>query len=135
MVFVSHDRYFIDKLATRIFEVEDGRVHVFPGNYEDYLWRKGGGGQAPAATESETEPAPAEPEENGASATAGSADQRLNPIRLRQMKERRGEIEEEVTRLEAEIADCEAALGNFVNAEETRRVSACWTRAAPTSKP
>ncbi len=43
VVFVSHDRYFIDKLATRIFEIEDGHVHVFPGNYEDYLWRKQGG--------------------------------------------------------------------------------------------
>src|SRR5207247_2175326 len=42
VVFVSHDRYFIDKLATRVFEVEDGRVHIFPGNYEDYLWRKSG---------------------------------------------------------------------------------------------
>ena len=31
VVFVSHDRYFIDKLATRVFEVEDGRVHVYPG--------------------------------------------------------------------------------------------------------
>jgi ATP-binding cassette subfamily F protein 3 len=31
VVFVSHDRYFIDKLATRIFEVENGRVHVYPG--------------------------------------------------------------------------------------------------------
>ena len=40
VVFVSHDRYFIDKLATRIFEIGDGRVEVFPGNYEDYLWRK-----------------------------------------------------------------------------------------------
>ncbi len=42
VVFVSHDRYFIDKLATRVFEVGDGEVHVFPGNYEDYLWRKDG---------------------------------------------------------------------------------------------
>ena len=42
LVFVSHDRYFIDKLATRIFEIEGGEVRVFPGNYEDYLWRKGG---------------------------------------------------------------------------------------------
>jgi len=39
VVFVSHDRYFIDKLATRVFEIGDGRVEVFPGNYEDYLWR------------------------------------------------------------------------------------------------
>src|SRR4051812_2087995 len=40
VVFVSHDRYFIDKLATRVFEIGSGRVEVFPGNYEDYLWRK-----------------------------------------------------------------------------------------------
>src|SRR5277367_4505364 len=43
VVFVSHDRYFIDNLAARIFEIEEGHVHVYPGNYEDYLWRKGGG--------------------------------------------------------------------------------------------
>jgi ATP-binding cassette, subfamily F, member 3 len=45
VVFVSHDRYFIDKLATRVFEIGDGKVEVFPGNYEDYLWRKQGGQQ------------------------------------------------------------------------------------------
>src|SRR5277367_2294140 len=43
VVFVSHDRYFIDNLAARVFEIEEGHVHVYPGNYEDYLWRKGGG--------------------------------------------------------------------------------------------
>src|SRR6266481_437855 len=43
VVFVSHDCYFIDKLATRVLEVGDGAVHVFPGNYEDYMWRKEGG--------------------------------------------------------------------------------------------
>jgi ATP-binding cassette subfamily F protein 3 len=43
VLFVSHDRYFIDGLATRVFEVEDRRVHIYPGNYEDYLFRKQGG--------------------------------------------------------------------------------------------
>ena len=43
VVFVSHDRYFIDKLATRVFEIGDGKVEIYPGNYEDYLWRKQGG--------------------------------------------------------------------------------------------
>ena len=42
VVFVSHDRYFIDKLATRVFEIGDGKVEIYPGNYEDYLWRKQG---------------------------------------------------------------------------------------------
>src|SRR5258708_29684013 len=37
---------FRSKLATRIIEIEDGRVDVYPGNYEDYLWRKQGGGSA-----------------------------------------------------------------------------------------
>ena len=44
-MFVSHDRYFIDKLATRVFEIGDGTVEVYPGNYEDYLWRKQGGAE------------------------------------------------------------------------------------------
>src|SRR6266851_6211091 len=43
VLFVSHDRYFIDGLATRVFEVEDRRLHIYPGKYEEYLWRKQGG--------------------------------------------------------------------------------------------
>src|SRR5258705_4821098 len=43
VLFVSHDRHFIDGMATRVFEVEDRRLHIYPGNYEDYLWRKQGG--------------------------------------------------------------------------------------------
>src|SRR5438132_185588 len=42
VVLVSHDRYFIDKLATRVFEIGGGRVEIYPGNYEDYRWRKEG---------------------------------------------------------------------------------------------
>ncbi|MFP5276896.1 MAG: ribosomal protection-like ABC-F family protein [Acidobacteriota bacterium] len=40
VVFVSHDRYFIDRLATRILEVENGAITLFEGNYEDYLRKK-----------------------------------------------------------------------------------------------
>ncbi len=60
VVFVSHDRYFIDKLATRVFEVGDGRVEVYPGNYEDYRWRKEGGAarlQEAVAFSAKTQPA------------------------------------------------------------------------------
>ena len=52
-----------------------------------------------------------------------AGEKRLNPIKLRQMKERQASIEEEVTKLEAEIADYEAALSNFVSVEETRRIT------------
>jgi ATP-binding cassette subfamily F protein 3 len=123
VVFVSHDRYFIDKLATRVVEVEDGRVHVYPGNYEDYLWRKQGGGSgAPAAGESPAAPPPAPADAPAPAEPARTAAGRLNPIKLRQMKERSHAIEDEVTRLEVEVGDYEAALGNFVSVEETKRV-------------
>ncbi len=42
VVFVSHDRYFIDRLATGVLEVEGGNVISYEGNYEDYLRRKEG---------------------------------------------------------------------------------------------
>ncbi len=123
VVFVSHDRYFIDKLATRIIEVDAGKVQVYPGNYEDYQWRKQGGGQPPASDEpsaAAVEEAIAAP---AAAELAKSSERRLNPIKLRQMKERRHEIEEEVTRLEAEIAEYESSLAHFVSVDETQRVN------------
>ena len=125
VVFVSHDRYFIDKLATRVIEVGDGQVQVYPGNYEDYLWRKQGGGSAPAPTDEAPAAAlPPTPAETSApSEPARASATRLNPIKLRQMKERSHAIEDEITRLEVEIADYEATLGNFVNVEETKRIT------------
>jgi ATP-binding cassette subfamily F protein 3 len=126
VVFVSHDRYFIDKLATRVFEIGEGQVLVFPGNYEDYLWRKQAG--------SEREAVPANLESNGRvradivstadepqALTANSKQKRINPIKLKQMQDRLQEVEEEVARLETEIAQAETALQVFVSVEETQR--------------
>jgi ATP-binding cassette subfamily F protein 3 len=120
VVFVSHDRYFIDKLATRVFEVGDGQVHVFPGNYEDYLWRKQGGAAVvtPAVVSKNGAPAQQAPV---VAEEAESKQKRVNPIKLKQMKERCVEIEEQISRLEAGIAECENALTSFVSATETAR--------------
>jgi ATP-binding cassette subfamily F protein 3 len=41
LVFVSHDRYFVDKLANKVIEVGGGDAPVYPGGYEDFLyWKK-----------------------------------------------------------------------------------------------
>jgi ATP-binding cassette, subfamily F, member 3 len=40
LIFVSHDRYFVDKLATKIIEIGHGDASVYPGNYEEFLWSK-----------------------------------------------------------------------------------------------
>jgi ATP-binding cassette subfamily F protein 3 len=128
VIFVSHDRYFIDRLATRVFEVADGKVHVYPGNYEDYLWRKEGGSDALAAATAAAslpEIAPVVAAVNGASANGAEKDKarRVNPIKLKQMQERLTAVEAEMPQLETAIAETEAALGNYVSAEETARLS------------
>jgi len=41
LIFVSHDRYFVDKLATKVIEVGGGQTLVYPGGYEDFVyWKK-----------------------------------------------------------------------------------------------
>ena len=40
MIFVTHDRYFLDVIATRIIELADGRCFSHPGNYTAYLESK-----------------------------------------------------------------------------------------------
>ena len=38
LIFVSHDRYFVDKLATKVIDIGGGEAVVYPGNYEEFLW-------------------------------------------------------------------------------------------------
>jgi ATP-binding cassette subfamily F protein 3 len=145
VVFVSHDRYFIDKLATRVFEVGGGKVEVFPGNYEDYLWRKQGGqhvaptledvpGVSKAKSESSGAPLLASVARSGTQPVSSPTDgnnigadvtskKRLNPIKRKQMEDRVHELEEEISRSENAIAHLETALQNFVSADESQRQS------------
>src|ERR671919_625335 len=40
LVFVSHDRYFVDRLATKVIEIGNGGALLYPGNYEEFLWSR-----------------------------------------------------------------------------------------------
>src|ERR1700724_3667996 len=40
LLFISHDRAFVRRLATRIVELDRGRLRVWPGNYDDYVVQK-----------------------------------------------------------------------------------------------
>jgi ATP-binding cassette subfamily F protein 3 len=127
VVFVSHDRYFIDKLATRVFEIGDGKVEIYPGNYEDYLWRKQRRDEVavelpkPSTISSPSISVPVNGDcAPGADASAPKG-KRLNPIKRQQMEDRLHEIEEEIARAETAIARCETELQSFVSAEQTQR--------------
>ncbi len=130
VVFVSHDRYFIDKLATRVFEIGDGKVEVYPGNYEDYLWRKQGGSakqnEAIRQQLSVVEAAPPIPSNGNkpsVETAPGTKAKRMNPLKRKKMEDRIRELEGEISRAETVIAHCETALQDFVSAEESQRQS------------
>jgi ATP-binding cassette subfamily F protein 3 len=40
LIIVSHDRYFVEKLATKIIEIGHGEAIVYPGTYTEFLWHK-----------------------------------------------------------------------------------------------
>jgi ATP-binding cassette, subfamily F, member 3 len=40
LIFVSHDRYFVEKLANKIIEIGHGQAVVYPGTYAEFLWSK-----------------------------------------------------------------------------------------------
>jgi ATP-binding cassette, subfamily F, member 3 len=121
VMFVSHDRYFIENLANRVFEVADGTVHVFPGNYADYLWRKGGGAEeTPTIKDVLIGVPPAEPVPLPSKPAPAK---RVNPIKLKQMQDEAQQLEDRITQLETEIQNAELALSDYVGADEAMRLS------------
>jgi ATP-binding cassette subfamily F protein 3 len=153
VIFVSHDRYFIDGLATKVFEVEDRRMHIYPGNYEDYLFRKNGGlakiaeaasanphidsitgmlkpSKQVGAKEVEKEPElPVNTHEVEGSLeevtpAPKSIVKRLNPIKLKQLEDRVNAIESELPDLEARIQAAVEQQAMFTTAQAAQSLAA-----------
>ena len=97
VVAVSHDRYFLDRVARRVFAVEgDGTVKGCPGGYTEYL-------EARRAAEAEKAPKPAAPEKK--------ADRPAGPKKLKfSYKEQREfeTIDADIAALEAQLAQVQA---------------------------
>lgn len=92
VVAVSHDRYFLDKVARRIFAVEeDGQVRACPGGYSEYLESRRSAEKSPAK-----ESAPARP--------AGTKKLKFSYMEQREYER----IEEELAGLEEKLADVKA---------------------------
>ena len=143
VVFVSHDRYFIDRLATRVLEVENGAITAYEGTYEDYRRKKEQLALADAIPQVATKPQPVAKARSVESGTTivieggpddidehptpapatGNRARRLNPIKQKQMEERCAFLEEEIPRIEASIEHTEQQLSVFVSATETQGLS------------
>ncbi len=107
VIFVSHDRHFLDGLATAVLEIKDGTARHFPGGYEYYMRRvsqEASGGEAGATRHAEEEPARRPPQE--APVTAVQADR----LEEKKMKSSLRSLEREEEEVLAALERSEAAF-------------------------
>jgi ATP-binding cassette subfamily F protein 3 len=83
LIFVSHDRYFVDKLATKVIEIGDGHALLYPGRYEEWLWsrkqRESAPAPAPSRGQTPKPPAPAPVREGGLTPVASNKSAKDRP--------------------------------------------------------
>ena len=123
MLFVSHDRYFIDRFATRIWLLENGGVTDFQGGYQEFQEARARRRQAEAALREkekrEKAGAPAERPAKGPEAVPSREQEK----RRREQARRIAAIEERLQELEQEMAECEGGdyvkLGELYHSRET----------------
>ena len=126
LIFVSHDRYFVDQLATSIIEVGQGMAIRYPGTYEEFRWSKAKRGRDRTGSQKQTAAGPS-PSPSASGATADRAtgsgersdretrrkrvqvDRRLKRARSTRLK-RVDELERRITDRERDIKEVEATM-------------------------
>ncbi|MCI8500723.1 MAG: ABC-F family ATP-binding cassette domain-containing protein [Oscillospiraceae bacterium] len=107
LIFVSHDRYFLNAIPTKILELDETGVSVYPGNFEDYLAAK----EKEKAGQPPEPPAPASPPGEKGEGYYRSKQQRSEDAkrrkRLAELEQLTEELDGTILRLEIEISDPE----------------------------
>lgn len=104
LLFVSHDRAFINALATRVVEVADGRLEDHLGNYDAYLERKA---RRAADGRDPIPDAPASPHAKPAPTAPPAADKQAR-LEARERRKERERVARRIAKIEARIAEEEA---------------------------
>ena len=148
LILVSHDRYFVEKLATKIIEIGHGGAVVYPGTYAEFLWSKKAREDAAAAPspvppkkKSDGAPAPQKAEGSGLRAQGKPAEKtqavkaqqdreerkRLDVERKKKQREqeslrkRIADLETRISTREAEVKQLEATMSEAGFYEDTAR--------------
>ncbi|MFV0442516.1 MAG: ABC-F family ATP-binding cassette domain-containing protein [Planctomycetaceae bacterium] len=127
VLFVSHDRYFVDQIATKVIVFEQGCWRLHEGNYSDlqHFLAATRGSVASATKNADT------PKSSSAAATSSNSSNTASPTSRSEKRKRRfpyrklEDIETDIARIEGEIADLETDLASpevLRDGERTKRV-------------
>jgi ATP-binding cassette subfamily F protein 3 len=122
LIFVSHDRYFVERLATKVIEVGNAQALVYPGTYKEFLWHKEHPSQPAPEPRRQATPTPSRkertspraPKSPAADIPATTTPTREERKRLEAEARRKSRAEQarkaQVDALEERIAETEAAI-------------------------
>jgi ATP-binding cassette subfamily F protein 3 len=117
VIFTSHDRHFMHRVATHVIEVRAGRVASYPGNYDEYVYRVqteiDAGLRAPHTTGAPSMP------------TNGEGTSRKGQARAdRDAQKKLKSVERRISRLDDEKRDVGEQLLQVTDAAEAKRLQA-----------
>jgi len=131
LIFVSHDRSFINALATRVVHVEGGECIDYPGDYDYYRFKRAE--EKSLASSPDASADESEPRTGDESRVSRKEERRLAAERrkrlykeLKPLKEELAVIDEEVARREAAVESLESQLADpelYSNADKLRELS------------
>lgn len=110
LLFVSHDRYFINELANKIISVRNGHAKIYNGNYSYYLDEKAK--QAAAVQEAEDEQTESTTSANQNKGKLSYQEQKARDSQKRKLERAVSEAEARIEKLEAEEQEIQTEMAN-----------------------
>ncbi|OYR87001.1 hypothetical protein CBF58_10005 [Lactobacillus taiwanensis] len=110
MLFVSHDRYFINELANKIISVRDGHAKIYNGNYSYYLDEKAK--QAAAVQEANAEQTESATSANQNKGKLSYQEQKARDSQKRKLERPVSDAEAKIEKLEAEEQEIQTEMEN-----------------------
>lgn len=115
LLFVSHDRYFIDRIATKIWELSHDGIRIFEGNYSDYMQEK-----ALQKLQNQEKQGDSQANEKNQSATPKT---QLSNNKRQQLQKESDALEAKIAQLHEEIAQLQSEMADsYTNPEYLKQL-------------
>lgn len=126
VLYVSHDRYFINQTATRILNLTEGGLNSYPGNYDDYIEKKdspsinSSGGFEPVVSSERVQQIPETPQK-----TVGKDDylrQKEEQAKERKRQNQIKKVEKRIDEIETRLAELDELMADPSVATDVKRL-------------